>query len=96
MVKFCQSMVFFILCFSFSLNTIAQTVGKVIEQKTVKSAILGKEVKYTVYLPGDYDYSQRTYPVVYLLHGYTDDNTGWLQFGEINRYAELPMVQFRP
>jgi len=88
MVKFCQSIVFFILCFTFSLNTIAQTVGKVIEQKTVKSAILGKEVKYTVYLPGDYDYSQRTYPVVYLLHGYTDDNTGWLQFGEINRYAD--------
>ncbi len=66
----------------------AQTVGKVIEQKTVKSSILGKEVKYTVYLPGDYDYSQRTYPVVYLLHGFSDDNTGWLQFGEINRYAD--------
>jgi S-formylglutathione hydrolase FrmB len=27
-------------------------------------------------------------PVVYLLHGFTDDNTGWLQFGEINRYAD--------
>jgi S-formylglutathione hydrolase FrmB len=26
--------------------------------------------------------------VVYLLHGYTDNNTGWLQFGEINRYAD--------
>ena len=22
------------------------------------------------------------------LHGLTDDNTGWLQFGEINRYAD--------
>lgn len=66
----------------------AQSTGKVIEQKTVKSIILGKDVKYSVYLPPDYDYSERSYPVVYLLHGYTDDNTGWLQFGEINRYAD--------
>src|SRR5450432_161837 len=67
---------------------IAQPAGKVIEQRTVKSTILNKQVKYTVYLPADYDYSERNYPVVYLLHGYTDDNTGWLQFGEINRYAD--------
>ena len=71
----------------------AQTVGKVIEQKSVKSSILGKEVKYTVYLPADYDYSQRTYPVVYLLHGFSDDNTGWLQFGEINRYADKGIAE---
>jgi len=62
--------------------------GKVLEQKTVKSTILSRDVKYTVYLPADYAASERSYPVVYLLHGYTDDNTGWLQFGEINRYAD--------
>ncbi len=67
---------------------IAQPMGKVIEEKTVKSAILNRSVKYTIYLPADYDRSERTYPVVYLLHGYTDDQTGWLQFGEINRYAD--------
>ncbi len=67
---------------------VAQPAGKVMEQKLVKSAILNRSVKYTVYLPADYDYAERTYPVVYLLHGYTDDNTGWLQFGEINRYAD--------
>src|ERR1700749_4416557 len=61
--------------------------GKVIEQQTVHSATLGKNVKYTIYLPADYSSSDRSYPVVYLLHGYTDDNTGWLQFGEINRLA---------
>ena len=65
----------------------AQT-GKVIEKKTINSSVLGRSVNYTVYLPADYDKSERTYPVVYLLHGYTDDNTGWLQFGEINRYAD--------
>jgi S-formylglutathione hydrolase FrmB len=66
----------------------AQYKGKVIEQNTIKSSILGKEVRYTVYLPADYDFSQRSYPIVYLLHGFSDDNTGWLQFGEINRYAD--------
>ena len=76
--------------FSFCLlhNGMAQSPGKVIEEKTLKSTILGKSVKYTVYLPADYDHSERNYPVVYLLHGYTDDNTGWLQFGEVNRYAD--------
>jgi S-formylglutathione hydrolase FrmB len=68
--------------------TMAQPHGKVIETQIVKSTALGKDVAYTVYLPYDYETANRTYPVVYLLHGYTDDNTGWLQFGEINRYAD--------
>ena len=70
------------------LIVIAQPMGKVLEKQTIKSAILGKDVNYTVYLPADYAASERTYPVVYLLHGFTDDNTGWLQFGEVNRYAD--------
>jgi enterochelin esterase-like enzyme len=70
-----------------------QNTGKIIEQKTVVSKILGKDVAYTIYLPPDYASSDRTYPVVYLLHGYTDDNTGWLQFGEINRYADKGIAE---
>jgi S-formylglutathione hydrolase FrmB len=66
----------------------AQHTGKVIEEQVIKSNILKKDVRYTIYLPADYSASNRTYPVVYLLHGYSDDNTGWLQFGEINRYAD--------
>jgi len=77
-----------VFCFFLFFAANAQPIGKVFEQKTVKSSILGRDVKYTIYFPADYDYSQRSYPVVYLLHGYTDDNTGWLQFGEINRYAD--------
>lgn len=74
------------LCTASALH--AQNSGKVIEQATVASKILSRTVNYTVYLPADYDYSQRSYPVVYLLHGYTDDNTGWLQFADINRLAD--------
>ena len=46
---------------------LAQPMGKIIEERTVKSSILNKAVKYTIYLPADYDHSERTYPVVYLL-----------------------------
>src|SRR5580658_1519000 len=81
-----------LIFFALTLAT-AQQTGKVFEQKTVHSALLNRDVKYTIYLPGDYDYSQRSYPVVYLLHGYTDDNTGWLQFGEINRYADKAITE---
>jgi len=66
----------------------AQTQLRILEQEVVKSDILKKNVHYTVYLPPDYYTADRSYPVVYLLHGYTDDNTGWLQFGEINRIAD--------
>jgi enterochelin esterase-like enzyme len=71
-----------------AVQSFAQQTGRVIEDNRIKSSVLGRDVRYTVYLPADYDRSQRTYPVVYLLHGFTDDNTGWLQFGEINRYAD--------
>ncbi len=66
----------------------AQPAGKVVEEKLVKSSVMNRNVRYSIYLPPDYTSSERSYPVVYLLHGYTDDNTGWLQYGEVNRYAD--------
>lgn len=62
--------------------------GTVQEGLTIESEILGKTVRYTVYLPYDYDTSSRHYPVVYLLHGYGDDDTGWVQFGEAHLIAD--------
>jgi enterochelin esterase-like enzyme len=49
----------------------------------VKSKILNMDRKFAIYLPPDYETSQRTYPVLYLLHGAGDDQTGWVQFGEV-------------
>ncbi len=67
----------------------AQTArGTVKEGLTVKSKILSKDVRYTIYLPYDYNTSDRLYPVVYLLHGYTDNDIAWIQFGEANRIAD--------
>ncbi len=82
----CRNAFFIILC---TITTAyAQPAGKVYETRVVKSSILERDVRYSIYLPADYETSDRKYPVVYLLHGYTDDNTGWLQFGEVNRYAD--------
>ena len=39
-------------------------------------------------MPPDYYPSNRRYPVVYLLHGYSDDETGWTQFGEADRLID--------
>lgn len=62
--------------------------GVVKEGLVVKSKILGKDVRYTVYLPYDYETSSRYYPVVYLLHGYTDNDIAWIQFGEAHRLTD--------
>lgn len=93
MKKYLNKIILIIIAGSFTLFANAQHAGKVIETKTVKSSILNKNVPYTLYLPADYETSNRTYPIVYLLHGYTDDNTGWLQFGEINRYADKAIAE---
>jgi enterochelin esterase-like enzyme len=52
------------------------------------STILKSERKFAVYLPPDYETSQRSYPVLYLLHGGGDDQTGWIQFGEVLQIAD--------
>ena len=54
----------------------------------IESKILGGARKYAVYLPAGYYTSQRSYPVLYLLHGGGDDQTGWVQFGEVQHYAD--------
>ena len=67
--------------------------GKVIESLIFKSTIVNYPVKYSVYLPADYETSQRSYPVVYLLHGFSDDETGWIQFGEAGEIADKGMAE---
>lgn len=62
--------------------------GKVVESLKMPSKIMGKDIEFSIYLPPDYDVSQRNYPIVYLLHGYSDDETAWVQFGEVNQAAD--------
>lgn len=69
-----------LLLYPFAIT--AQT-GKVYDNLSLPSKIFKGDRKYAVYLPPDYEQSERSYPVLYLLHGGGDDQTGWVQFGEV-------------
>ncbi|HEU5146433.1 MAG TPA: alpha/beta hydrolase-fold protein [Chryseosolibacter sp.] len=62
--------------------------GKVMDNLSMPSKILKGDRKYAIYLPPDYETSERSYPVLYLLHGGGDDQTGWVQFGEVLHIAD--------
>ncbi len=68
-------------------QSIAQT-GKVYDNLSMTSTILKEERKFAVYTPPGYQTSERSYPVLYLLHGAGDDQTGWIQFGEVAYYTD--------
>lgn len=72
---------------SFAICLFAQT-GKVSDALTIPSKILKMDRKYAIYLPPDYETSYRSYPVLYLLHGGGDDQTAWVQFGEVLNIAD--------
>ena len=76
-----------ICCISFYSLSMAQG-SKVFDNLTMKSKILNMERKYAVYLPPGYETSERSYPVLYLLHGGGDDQTGWVQFGEVQNITD--------
>lgn len=80
------------LCFPLLLS--AQG-GKVFDNLSLPSKILKGDRKYAVYLPPDYETSQRSYPVLYLLHGGGDDQTGWVQFGEVLTIADREILEGR-
>jgi len=50
-----------------------------------KSTAIGGAEDFYVYTPPNYDArAKTTYPVLYLLHGYSDDASGWLTGGQVN------------
>lgn len=50
-----------------------------------RSAVAQDDRDYYVYTPPGYDpKSKTTYPVLYLLHGYSDDASGWTAVGRAN------------
>lgn len=73
---------FLVLILLGNLASQAQT-GKVFDNLSLTSSILNSDRKFALYLPPDYETSERSYPVLYLLHGAGDDQTGWVQFGEV-------------
>lgn len=86
-------MKFHLLAAALLITSVTVAQGVIKESLKVKSTALGKEVGYSIYLPPDYFSSDRKYPVLYLLHGFTDDETGWTQFGEVKAIADAQLQQ---
>lgn len=81
-----------ILLLTGSMASFGQT-GKVFDNLSLPSKILKSERKYAIYLPPDYETSGRSYPVLYLLHGAGDDQTGWVQFGEVLNITDKAIAE---
>jgi enterochelin esterase-like enzyme len=56
--------------------------GTVVRDLVIDSQIIGTQMKYSVYLPEGWD-GQTTLPVLYMLHGYGDDQNSWLDKGSL-------------
>ncbi len=54
----------------------------------LKSNLLHKTINYAVLLPEGYQESDQRFPVVYLLHGFGDDEQAWYKGGNIQWYAD--------
>ena len=71
-----------------SYSIVFGQTGKVIDELVLNSKILKGDRKFAIYLPPDYESSTRSYPVLYLLHGLGDNQSAWIQFGEVLHTAD--------
>lgn len=70
------------------LSTLNAQQGLVFENLSMKSEILKTEKKYAIYFPPGYETSQRSYPVLYLLHGSGGNQIVWVQNGNVLNTAD--------
>ena len=89
-----QVLVFFAVLIFSPFLSIGQS-GKVMDDLSLTSKILKMERKFAIYLPPGYETSERSYPVLYLLHGGGDDQTGWVQFGEVLNITDKAIREAR-
>jgi S-formylglutathione hydrolase FrmB len=74
-----------VLLLVFSTQVLAQRV----EYKSFPSKVLGRDLKYGVYLPSSYNSSPaKKYPVLYFLHGLFEDETRWSSRGQSDQIMD--------
>ncbi|MBR1594327.1 MAG: esterase family protein [Alloprevotella sp.] len=72
--------------------SISMQAGRVVRD-SLSSRILGVTKYYSVYLPDAYLHEpSRKFPVLYLLHGLTDDDRAWSQKGQMERVCDELMA----
>lgn len=76
--------------------------SRLLENQKLSSQIFKVDINYAVLLPEDYNESTDDYPVVYLLHGFGDNEKAWYTSGSIKYYSDLyndqivPMIYVMP
>ncbi|MBR1928027.1 MAG: esterase family protein [Bacteroidales bacterium] len=76
-----------LICLALLLPALSARAGKVVTD-SLQSVILGSQVKYNVYLPDSFGKTDRLYPVVYLLHGLSDDYQAWTRRGNMQTVVD--------
>lgn len=75
---------------------------RLLKDQSFKSEIFKRPMNYAVLLPKEYTNENMTFPVVYLLHGWGDDESAWYQGGNIQYYVDqyasetVPMIYVMP
>lgn len=69
---------------------------RLMKNETIKSEILDRSINYAVLLPENYNTSTDSFPVVYLLHGFGDDESAWYSGGRINYYSDKFSSEISP
>ena len=72
--------------FSHLAMTEKPLLGKVERNHVIESKYKNREMKYSIYLPEGYD-GVKEFPVLWLIHGYGDDQNSWLDKGYLHRFA---------
>ena len=78
---------FLLLCVAWLAPAMAAGNGRIVTD-SLQSVVLGAQVKYNVYLPDSFDAGDRHYPVVYLLHGLSDDYQSWIVKGNMQTVVD--------
>lgn len=82
-------------------NAKAATSGKLtsdrLQDRVFQSESLDRQMHYRILLPAEYSNTARSYPVLYLLHGWHGDYTNWSTLTDLTHYAErLPIIIVMP
>ncbi len=68
-----------------------------LQDRVFQSESLARPMKYRIHLPKDYFETNRSYPALYLLHGWHGDYQNWSRLTKLAHYAEgLPLIVIMP
>ncbi len=72
-----------------ALMAMVLSSGARVVTDSIQSKVLGSQVKFNVWLPFGFEQNaDAKYPVLYLLHGFTDTYSAWVEKGRVNEIAD--------